>query len=196
MRPIPRVGSRLTALGLVLDGAAGGRPSGETDREVRHVGEPHLAQHVRGERGALAAGAVYDDAFRRVDLTRVVVRGRVEPEFEHAARHVRGGGDEPHLPSLADVTDVHHLHVASGDLGLDLLDGQILDPRLRFLDHLPDGFLRLPHESLPQSFIVAPPTRPGNALDAAKRPMSWRARSVTPYLARFSRPHHPQTPRW
>src|SRR5438552_6793356 len=137
------------ALGLALDGAPGSRPAGEADRQVGDAREPHLAQHVRGERGTLAAGAVHDDAFRRIDLARVVVRRRVEPELEHPAWHVGRARNEAELAPLADVADVQDLDVAPGHLGLDLLDRQVLDPRLRFFDHLPDGLPRLPHEMCP-----------------------------------------------
>src|SRR6266566_9043906 len=84
-RSEPR-GSR-APLGFSVDSATGFRPAVEADREMGDVGEPHLAEHVRGERGALAACAVHDDALGRVDLAGVVVRGRVEPELEHPARH-------------------------------------------------------------------------------------------------------------
>src|SRR5215471_7075506 len=140
--------SRGAAFGLLPDRAPGRRPAVEADRQLRDVGEPHLAEHVGRERGALTAGAVDDDALRRIDLARVIVRGRVEPEFEQPAGHVRRAGNEAELAPLADVANVHHLDAAAGHLGLELLDRKILDPRLRFLDHLPDRFLRLPHGGL------------------------------------------------
>src|SRR5882762_8505600 len=59
-------------LRLAVDGAPGGGPAVEADLEVRDVGESHLAQHVRGERRALAARAVDDDALGGIDLARVV----------------------------------------------------------------------------------------------------------------------------
>src|SRR5207253_9482764 len=54
------------AFGLAVDRAAGSGPAGEADREMGDVREPHLAEHVRGERGALPAGAVHDDALGRI----------------------------------------------------------------------------------------------------------------------------------
>src|SRR6266478_5891214 len=87
-----------------------------------HARKPHLAQHVRGERGTLAAGTVHDDAFHGIDLARVVVRRRVEPELEHATRHVGRAGNEAELAPLADVADVQDLDVTAGHLGFDLLD--------------------------------------------------------------------------
>src|SRR4029450_1860288 len=100
-RGVKRERSR-TALGLALDRTAGRCPAVEADVEVRHVREAHLAQDVRGEGRALPTGTVHDDAFRGVDLAGVIVRGRVEPEFEHPPGHVRRAGNEPELPPLAD----------------------------------------------------------------------------------------------
>src|SRR2546425_2768437 len=144
-------GRSRAALGLTVDGAPGRRPAAEAALEMGHARKPHLAQHVGGERRTLAAGTVHDDALRRIDLARVVVRRRVEPELEHAARHVGRAGNEAELAPLADVADVQDLDVTAGHLGLDLLDRQVLDPRLRFLDHLPDGLPRLPHNMCPLS---------------------------------------------
>src|SRR2546425_1180272 len=59
-------GRSRAALGLAVDGTAGRRPAGEAALEMGDAREPHLAQHVRGERGPLAAGAVHDDAFRGI----------------------------------------------------------------------------------------------------------------------------------
>src|SRR5713101_7986165 len=138
-------GRSRAALGLTVDGAPGRRPAAEAALEMGHARKPHLAQHVRGERRTLAAGTVHDDAFHGIDLARVVVRRRVEPELEHATRHVGRAGNEAELAPLADVADVQDLDVTARHLGLDLLDRQVLNPRLRFLDHLPDGLPRLPH---------------------------------------------------
>src|SRR6266581_3668567 len=90
----------------------------------------------------------------------------------HLARHVRRAGNEAELAALTNVADVHHLDVAAGHLGLDLLHGQVLDPRLGFLDHLADGLSRLPrgHGHIPQDWIVAPAPASGKPLGAVKRP--------------------------
>src|SRR5262249_54215634 len=112
-------------------------------------------------------------------------------ELEHPARHVRRAGNEAELAPLANVADVHDLRLAARHLRVELLDGQILDARLGFLDHLPDGFLRLPHGGPPQSRIVAPEARSGNGVEAARRPRSGRARSVRAYVARSSRRNQP-----
>src|SRR6267143_331343 len=137
-----------------------------------------------------AGGGVLPARFGRRQRAESRQRGRfrttggrprgLRPALGLAVDRAAGGrpAGEAELLPLAHVADVHHLDVAAGHLGLDLLDGQIFDPRLRFLDHLPDGSLRLPHSGPPHSTIVALPARSGNALDAAKRPMSWRARSV------------------
>src|SRR2546422_7729718 len=138
-------GRSRAALGLAVDGAPGRRPAAEAALEMGHARKPHLAQHVRGERGTLAAGTVHDDALYGIDLARVVVRRRVEPELEHATRHVGRAGNEAELAPLADVADVQDLDVTAGHLGFDLLDRQVLNPRLRFFDHLPDRLPRLPH---------------------------------------------------
>src|SRR5207248_358017 len=42
-----------------------------------------------------------------------------------------------------------HLDIAAGHLGLDFFDRQVLDPCLRFLDPLTDGFLGLPRGRAP-----------------------------------------------
>src|SRR5436309_5572687 len=183
-----------TALGVAIDWTPGGGPAVEADLEVRDVGESHLAQHIRGERRALAARAVDDDALGGIDLARVVVRRRIEPELEHATRHVLRSGNEAELAPLAHVADVQHLHVAAGHLGLDLLDREILDPRLRLFHHLPDGLPRLPHDLA--SCYGAPAPSSGSAPTAAKRSMSCRARSVSSYVARSRRRNQPYTSRW
>src|SRR5262245_22561173 len=169
-------------LGLALDRSAGLGPAVEADREVGDVRESHLAEHVGRQGRALAARTIYDDPLRRIDLARVIVRGRVEPELEHAARYVRRAGNEPELAPLADVANVHDLDVAAGYLHLELLDGQILDPLLRFLDHLADGLPGLPrgHGHVPQGWMVAPEPTSGKPMGAVKRPRSRRARSVSP----------------
>src|SRR5262249_29730632 len=101
---IPKWGGRSAAtLGLALDGPAGLGPAIEADREVGDVRESHLAEHVGRQGRALAAGTIHDDPLRRIDLARIVMRGRVEPELEHAAGHVRRAGNEPELAPLADV---------------------------------------------------------------------------------------------
>src|SRR6266851_4850015 len=99
-------GRSRAALGLTVDGAPGRRPAAEAALEMGHARKPHLAQHVRGERRTLAAGTVHDDAFHGIDLARVVVRRRVEPELEHATRYVGRAGNEAELAPLADVADV------------------------------------------------------------------------------------------
>src|SRR6185503_10931318 len=75
-----RPGSGL--LFFLLDRLAGFLPPGEADFEVRHAREAHVLQHVGGERRALTARAVHDDPLRRIDLARVVVRRRIEPELQ------------------------------------------------------------------------------------------------------------------
>src|SRR4029434_8270048 len=99
----------LAILGLALDRAAGLRPAGEADREVGDARESHLAEHVGRQGRALAARTIHDDALRRVDLARVVVRRRVEPELEHAARHVGRAGNEAELAPLECVSDCTRL---------------------------------------------------------------------------------------
>src|SRR4029453_1617386 len=95
----------LAIVGLALDGPAGLRPAGEADREVGDARESHLAEHVGRQGRALAPRTIHDDPPGRVDLARVVVRRRVEPELEHTARHVRRAGNEPELAPLADVAN-------------------------------------------------------------------------------------------
>src|SRR5438128_11848500 len=62
-----------------------------------------ISRSTSAASGALPAGAVHDDALGRIDLAGVVMRGRVEPELEHPARHVGRAGNEAELPPLAHV---------------------------------------------------------------------------------------------
>jgi hypothetical protein len=89
--------------------------------------------------------AVQHDALLRIDLARVVLRGRVQPEFQHPARHVERAGDVAELLPLAHVADVEDLHVAPRHLRSELLVAQVLDALLRRLHHLAHRLLRNEH---------------------------------------------------
>src|SRR5215207_4704876 len=78
-----------------------------------------IGQRVRGERRALAGGAVEDDG--RV----AVADGAVDPGLEVPPRHVHGAGDVPAIPllRLAHVHEGDAVAEVLGDLGrIDLLD--------------------------------------------------------------------------
>src|SRR5262245_43107366 len=107
-------------LGLALDGSAGLGPAVEADREVRDARKSHVAEYVGRQGRALAARTIHDDPLGRIDLARVVVRGRVEPELEHAARHVRRAGNEHELATVEDIANVTHLPVVESHVGLAL----------------------------------------------------------------------------
>src|SRR3569833_3321040 len=84
----------LPGLGLTgLDRAAGFLPGAEAAADMGDRLEPHALRSLRRQRRAHAAGAEEHKLLVLRKNRLVIGAGRIDPEFEHAARTMEGSGD-------------------------------------------------------------------------------------------------------
>src|SRR5262245_50886283 len=100
MRALARP-SRLLVRGLVLvrglgraglDGPTCLLPTLEAAQNVRHGLEPHVLRRLGGERRAQTASAEEHELLVLPERLLVVGAFGIDPEFQHATRHIEGAG--------------------------------------------------------------------------------------------------------
>ena len=89
--------------------------------------QPHVLRRLRRQRRAHPARAEEDELLAAREEGLVIGALWVDPELDHAARHVAGAGDgalPPELPNVADIDelDVGIVQQPGGVLGRDGLD--------------------------------------------------------------------------
>jgi hypothetical protein len=99
--------------------------------------QTHPGRGLRRQRRTPAAGAEKHKAFFLAKDRFVVGTFRIDPEFEHAARTVKGAGHTAFPVKLTDVANIDKGHVIAPMKGNGLLDRQRLDLALGGIDQRP-----------------------------------------------------------
>ena len=96
--------------------------------------KPHLLRGVGGERRAHAAGAE-EHVLLVLSEKRLVIRAfRIDPEFQHAARAMKGARDFAVALQFADVADIDQHDVVLALQLKGLIDRQVFDVAFGFFD--------------------------------------------------------------
>jgi hypothetical protein len=78
---------------------------------VTDPGQPHARQHIGRQRRTPAAAAKEDEAFAGSEQRLVVRAIGVDPELQHAAWRMKRPGKRSLALQLANIADVHELHI-------------------------------------------------------------------------------------
>src|SRR3974390_2274590 len=102
-------------------------PRAKTAADMGDRLEPHLLRRLSGERRAQSGGAK-EHKLLVLRKNRFVVRAlRVDPEFQHSARTVKGAWHPPVALQLADVANIYQHGVVPPRQLHGVLNGQRFD---------------------------------------------------------------------
>ncbi len=106
---------------------------------MRDRREAHFLRGVGGQGRAQATGAEEDKTLVLLKLRLGVGTGRVDPEFEHAARTMESAGNAPVALKFARIAQIDEQYVLAPQQVLRLGNAQCRDLRIGFGQHVFDA---------------------------------------------------------